>query len=248
MVWEFTEKDREYRGLSAVVFDLDGVMVTTDGFHYKGWKKLADELGMKFTEEDNHQLRGVSREESLKIMYRLNNRDLPEREVFVDQMTRKNGYYVEFIKQMTADDILPGSLDLLNDLKKNGIKAAIASSSKNAGIVLEKTGLINYMDAVSDGNNIIKSKPDAEVFLIAALRSSAMPWNCIGVEDAAAGITAIHAAGMVSLGIGEQAKEGDMVINSIEEVNVEKLKTLFEEKYRGPNDEVLKYYKELNNR
>ncbi len=209
--------------LTAVIFDLDGVLVTTDHFHYKGWKRLADELGMAFGETDNHLLRGVSRMESLKIIYRLNKRELPPEQQFVAQATKKNGYYVEYVKQMTPADILPGSLELLDGLKAAGIKRAVASSSKNAGIVLDRTGLGAYMEAVADGNDIKHSKPHPEVFLMAAHKLGVDPAACIGIEDAAAGVESIKAAGMKSVGIGEQAGAADVVVESVRELSVEKL-------------------------
>lgn len=212
--------------LEAVIFDLDGVLVTTDHFHYLGWKRLADELGLAFTEEDNHQLRGVSRAESLKIIYRINNRELPPEEQFTEQMTRKNGYYKEYIKQMKPDDLLPGSIELLTALREAGIKCSVASSSRNAGTVVELTNLSQYVDSVTDGNDITKSKPDPEVFLIAAERLGAKPESCVGVEDAAAGVEAIKRAGMAAVGIGEQGKQAQLVVDSVQELTVEKLRAL----------------------
>lgn len=214
--------------LQAVIFDLDGVLVTTDHFHYQGWKRLAEELGMTHDEQGNHQLRGVSRAESLRIIYRNNNRELPSDEEFQEQMTRKNGYYVEFIKQMTPDDILPGSLELLNALHDAGIKNAIASSSRNAGLVLDRTGLDTYMDAVADGNDITKSKPDPEVFLTAAKKLGIDPANCIGIEDAEAGVEAIHRANMVAVGVGEQGKAAKLVIEAVTELDVGVLRGLID--------------------
>jgi len=216
--------------LKAVVFDLDGVLVTTDHFHYLGWKRLADELGMNFTEEDNHQLRGVSRADSLKIMYRINDRPLPPEEEFTEQMTRKNGYYVDYIKEMKPSDVLPGSVELLTALRESGIRCAVASSSKNAGLVVERTDMGRYLEAVVDGNRITKSKPDPEVFLLAAKEVGVDPHVCIGVEDAEAGVESIKRAGMVSVGIGNQGRAADLVVDSVRELDVASLKRLMEEK------------------
>ena len=227
MSWNITQQQREHVGLDGVIFDLDGVLVTTDHFHFKAWRRLAEELGMEHTEENNHQLRGISRVESLKIIYRNNNRELPPREEFEAQMTRKNGYYKDYISEMTPDDVLPGSLELLNALRDAGIKIATASSSKNAGLVLERTRLIDYMDAVADGTAITKSKPDRQVFQLAALRLHCMPWNCIGVEDAVAGVESIQRAGMIAVGIGEQGKEAELVIDSVQDLSREKLHDLY---------------------
>ena len=226
------------RVLRAVIFDLDGVLVTTDHFHYRGWKRLTEELGMHFSPQDNHLLRGVSRAESLKIIYRINDRPLPDDEEFTQQMTRKNGYYVEFISQMTPRDVLPGSVELLDSLREEGIARAIASSSRNAGLVLERTGLAAYMEAVSDGNSIAASKPDPEVFLRGAALLGIPPWNCVGVEDAAAGVASIRRAGMVSLGVGEQAREADAVVGGIAEVTLAMLRELFEANAPGVNEQA----------
>lgn len=231
-------------GLKAVIFDLDGVLVTTDHFHFLGWKRLADELEMTFSETDNHKLRGVSRAESLKIMYRLNNRDLPDEKEFAAQMTRKNGYYVEFIGQMTPQDILPGSLELLESLKAASIKCAIASSSRNAGLVLERTGLDRHMDAVCDGNSISASKPDPEVFLRSSAMVGCQSWDCVGVEDAAAGIEAIKRAGMVALGVGDQAAQGDMLVGSVRDMSVPMLCELFSNFSKEPDRSVRDQWQE----
>lgn len=212
--------------LRCVVFDLDGVLVTTDHFHYLGWKRLADELGMRFTETDNHLLRGISRDESLRTIYRVNNRALPPADEFSAQGSRKNGYYVEFIRQMTPADILPGAMELLADLRDRSIKRAIASSSRNAGLVLERTGLVALMDAVADGNDIAKSKPDPEVFLTAAAKAGVVPGDCVGIEDAAAGVDAIRAAGMRSIGIGTQAAHADLAVAHVRDVNADAILAL----------------------
>jgi len=139
-------------GLKGVVFDLDGVLVTTDVFHYRAWKMLADELGLDFNEEVNHQLRGVSRVESLTRIYRHNKRKLPPEEEFRAQMAKKNAKYVELIATMTPRDVLPGSIELLDGLRNAGIKRAIASASKNTPKVLAVTQLDRYVDGVADGN------------------------------------------------------------------------------------------------
>jgi len=212
--------------LQAVIFDLDGVLVSTDHFHYTAWKSLADELGIPFDEEKNHQLRGVSRGDSLKIIY--GDRPLPDGKTFQEQCDRKNARYVELIKTMTPDDVLPGSVELLAALRAAGIKVGIASASKNTPTVLECTGLDEYVDAVADGNAITASKPDPEVFLVAAARLRVKPWNCIGVEDADAGIESILRAGMPALGVGSQAREGHRHVASIAETTVDFYREMFE--------------------
>jgi beta-phosphoglucomutase len=218
------------RKLEGVVFDLDGVLVTTDTFHYQAWKMLADNLGLDFDEEVNHQLRGVSRVESLTRIYRHNKKKLPPDDEFEAQMTMKNDKYKELIGTMTPDDILPGSIELLTALREAGIKCAIASASKNTPKVLEVTGLDTYVDGVADGNQAKKSKPDPEVFLLAAQNIGCAPENCIGVEDAESGVEAIQRAGMVAVGIGKSAEKAELVVDNVSQLSVEILKRIFDGK------------------
>ncbi|MFP4106183.1 MAG: beta-phosphoglucomutase [Phycisphaerae bacterium] len=214
--------------LECVIFDLDGVLVTTDKFHYLAWKELADELGLDFDEEVNHRLRGISRAESLKVIYEHNNADLPDEEEFARQMTSKNDRYRKLIGTMTPDDVLPGALDLLNELREAGIKCAIASASRNTPLVLERTDLRKYFDAVSDGNCILHSKPSPEVFEVAAQRTRTLAWNCLGIEDAAAGVEAIKRAGMVAVGIAESAREADVCFDDTTQLSLKVLRDAFE--------------------
>lgn len=227
--WTFPHLDAgEGRALRGVIFDLDGVIVTIDRFHYQAWKQLADELGFKFDEKVNHQLRGVARVDSLKIIYRHNRKRLPDDATFEAQCARKNARYIDLVSQMTADDVLPGSTELLVALESAGIRAGVASASKNAALVLERTALAEHFDAVVDGCAANKSKPDPQCFLLAALRLGVAPWDCIGVEDATVGIEAIHAAGMVALGIGPAATGADASVAGLHEVSVDSLQRLFQ--------------------
>ncbi|MFW5775151.1 MAG: beta-phosphoglucomutase [Chitinivibrionales bacterium] len=216
--------------LKGVIFDLDGVLVTTDVFHYKAWKMLADELGLEFNEEINHQLRGVSRVESLKRIYRHNNRELPDEETFTAQMTKKNEKYREAIAGMKPEDVLPGSIELLEGLLAKGIKCAIASASKNTPLVLKQTKLDQYVQAVADGNQITNSKPHPEVFLLAAEKLGVDPAHCIGIEDAESGVEAIRRAEMISIGIGSQGKKADKVVDSVAELSADGMVAFFNEK------------------
>lgn len=186
--------------IKAVIFDLDGVIVSTDDCHYEAWKKLADEEGIYFDRKINDRLRGVSRMASLEIVLERANKAYTEEEK-AKLAERKNGYYRDFIKKLTPNDILPGVIDNLAELKKNGIKIAIGSSSKNTPVILKQIGLDGYFDAVSDGNNITKSKPDPEVFLKAAEMLKIPPENCLVVEDADAGIEAGKRGGMKTLSV-----------------------------------------------
>lgn len=187
-----------------VIFDLDGVIVSTDNCHYLAWKRMADEEGIEFDRKVNERLRGVSRMESLAIILEKAVKEYTEEEKQA-MAARKNGYYVELIGSLTENDILPGALDTLNLLKKQGIKIAIGSSSRNTPIILKQIGLSDAFDAVADGNAIRNSKPDPEVFLLAAKLLNLDPANCLVVEDADAGVQAALAGGMRALGVGSAA-------------------------------------------
>ena len=184
-----------------VIFDLDGVIVSTDNCHYLAWKRMADEEGIEFDRTINERLRGVSRMESLAIILEKADKEYSEAEKQA-MAARKNGYYVELIGSLTENDILPGAMDMLNGLKEKGIKVAVGSSSRNTPIILKQIGLSDFFDAVADGNAIKNSKPDPEVFLLAAKLLNLDPANCLVVEDADAGVQAALAGGMRVLGVG----------------------------------------------
>ncbi len=187
--------------IRGVIFDLDGVIVSTDNCHYLAWKRMADEEGIEFDRKVNERLRGVSRMESLAIILEKAAKTYTEEEK--QQMAaRKNGYYVELIGSLTENDILPGALETLKLLKEKGVKVAIGSSSRNTPIILRQIGLSEAFDAVADGNAIKNSKPDPEVFLLAAKLLQLSPANCLVVEDADAGVQAALAGGMRALGVG----------------------------------------------
>lgn len=185
----------------AVIFDLDGVIVTTDNCHYLAWKKLADEEGIYFDRVTNERLRGVSRMESLEIILEKSIKTYTEEEK-QEMATRKNSYYVEMIKKIDKSAILPGAVEFCEKLKKQGVKIAIGSSSKNSKIILEQIGLSDYYDQIADGNDIKNSKPDPEVFLVAAKKLGIEPKDCLVVEDAFAGVDAGLSAGMDVLAVG----------------------------------------------
>ena len=193
--------------IEAVIFDLDGVLVSTDECHYRAWKKTADEEGIYFDRKINDRLRGVSRMDSLEIVLERAERLYTDEEK-VELAERKNNYYKEYINKLTKDDILSGVNENLAELKAKGIKVAIGSSSKNTPDILKYIGLANYFDAVSDGNNITKSKPDPEVFLKAADMLGVPYEKCLVVEDADSGIEAGKRAGMYTLAVNN-AKGAD---------------------------------------
>ena len=192
--------------MKAFIFDLDGVIVSTDSLHYRAWKALADSEGIYFDEEINNRLRGVSRMESLEIILERATRTYTDEEK-VAMAERKNGIYRELLQVLTPSDRLAGVTETLDALRALGYKLAIGSSSKNTPIILEKIGYSGYFDAISDGNNIKNSKPDPEVFLKAAEFLRLQPSECFVVEDAEAGITAAKSGGFTAIGIGSAAED-----------------------------------------
>ena len=188
----------------AVIFDLDGVLCSTDQYHYTAWRTIAAELGLSFDREINNQLRGVSRMRSFEIILDVNNREMAEKEKFF-YVNKKNNIYVKMLRGMSPADVDADVRITLTTLRNYGIKTAIGSSSRNAKLILRKTGLRKYFDAVSDGTNIKRSKPDPEVFVKAGLFLKTAPKDCIVVEDAKVGIDAATAAGMDSAAIGDAA-------------------------------------------
>lgn len=188
--------------MQGVIFDLDGVLVSTDELHYQAWKKLADELGITdFNREDNVRQRGVSRMASLEVVLEKGDKEYSEEEK-VEMAERKNDYYKEMLQSLDDSAVLPGAFDTLKMLREKGILTAVGSASKNAPLILEKTGLLPLIDKISCGLDVTKSKPDPEVFLVAASKLELAPENCLVVEDAKAGIDAAKAGGMKSLGVG----------------------------------------------
>ena len=187
--------------IKAVIFDLDGVIVSTDECHFKAWKAMAEQEGIPFTRDDNHRLRGVSRMESLGIVLEKANRSYSESEK--KQLAEiKNALYVKLIMEIQASDLLPGAKETVDRLREMGIKTAIGSSSKNAPLILDRLGITQDFNAIADGNGIKNSKPAPDVFLLASELLSIAPEYCLVVEDANAGIDAAINAGMISLGVG----------------------------------------------
>jgi len=185
--------------IEAVVFDLDGVLTDTAEYHYRAWKRLADEEGIPFSRADNEALRGVSRRRSLEIL--LKGRPVTEEQA-QEMMARKNRYYQELIQGVTPADLLPGVAELLAELRRAGVKVAVATVSRNARAVLDGLNLWGAIDALSDGYSVGRSKPAPDLFLHAAAQVGVPPSQCLVVEDAAAGIEAAHAAGMAALALG----------------------------------------------
>lgn len=211
----------------ACIFDLDGVIVDTARYHFLAWKRLTDQLGINFTEEDNERLKGVSRMASLEIILEIGNLDLDEAKK-LEYATLKNKWYVEYISKMTPVEILPGCEKFVREIRKAGIRVAIGSASKNTPMILDRVGIKDLFDAVSDGNIISKAKPDPEVFLKAAEMLCVKPANCVVFEDAVAGVQAAINAGMTSVGIGSPKilTKADYVVSGLSEMSLAKLRTL----------------------
>ena len=191
--------------IKAVIFDLDGVITDTSEYHYRAWKRLADEEGIPFTRDDNEKLRGVSRNECLKIL--LNGKRVSA-EQFQEMMDRKNEYYVELLRQMTSENILSGAREIVLEIKRRGIKTAIASVSKNTRTVLQGTGIEDLFDVIVDGYSVKNTKPAPDIFLFAAKELGVKPEDCAVVEDAEAGIDAALAGNMLPIGIGPEERVG----------------------------------------
>ena len=192
----------------AVIFDLDGVICTTDEYHYQAWKKMADSMGIYFDRTINNRLRGVSRMESLEIILEQYHGPALSEERKVELATMKNDIYRESLHQLSPADLSAEVKNILDTLRADGLKLAIGSSSKNTKFILGQLGLGDYFDAVSDGNNITRSKPDPEVFLKAAQMVGLAPADCLVVEDAVSGAQAGHAGGFDVACVGDASKAG----------------------------------------
>ncbi|QTD38344.1 beta-phosphoglucomutase [Polaribacter batillariae] len=186
----------------AFIFDLDGVIVDTAKYHYLAWKKLANELGFEFTKEQNELFKGVSRKRCLEILLEIGKIEATQ-EQFDTWMIEKNVDYLKYIETMDASEILPDVPKILDYLKNRKYRIALGSASKNAQPILEKVGLISYFDAIIDGNNVTKAKPNPEVFLLAAKQLGVNSSDCVVFEDAVAGVQAANSAKMISIGIGD---------------------------------------------
>jgi beta-phosphoglucomutase len=210
--------------IEACIFDLDGVIVDTAKYHFLAWKRLADDLKIPFSEIDNERLKGVSRMDSLEIILEIGKRALDKKKK-EEYANLKNHWYIDYIEKMTPEEILPGSLEFIYELKKENIKIAIGSASRNTPLILNRVNLTEVFDAVADGNIVHKAKPDPAVFLTAAKMLKVKPGKCVVFEDAAAGVQAALKAGMMCVGIGneEVLKRAHLVVKGLYEMSLEKL-------------------------
>ncbi|HWR99418.1 MAG TPA: beta-phosphoglucomutase [Prolixibacteraceae bacterium] len=210
--------------IKACLFDLDGVIVDTAKFHFIAWKEMANELGFDFSEEENEQLKGVSRMRSLEILLEIGKITKSEEEKS-RLAAAKNRRYLEFVQQMSEEEILPGVIRFLNDLRSNGMPIALGSASKNAQLILDRIHLKEKFDVIVDGNIVSKAKPHPEVFLKCAEMLNVEPRECLVFEDAQAGIDAALNGGMKVIGVGssDTLSDADQYIPGFQKLDYELL-------------------------
>lgn len=213
--------------IQAVIFDLDGVIVDTAHYHFIAWQRLAKELGIGFTQKDNERLKGVSRMRSLEIILEIGGVSL-SKEKMEELATKKNGWFVEYIEAIKPEEIFPGVKPMLQQLRKQGYKVALASSSKNAEMVLRLLQISELFEVMVDGTMITHSKPDPEIFLLAAKKLNILPPHCVVFEDAEAGVEAALAAGMKCVGVGspEQLGKANFIVTKTADLDLTKLQSL----------------------
>jgi beta-phosphoglucomutase len=212
--------------IKAVIFDLDGVIVDTAHYHFLAWKRLANELGIELTLEDNERLKGVSRMHSLEIILGLGGGNIALTSHEKEQLAnKKNTWFVDYVERMVPEEIFPGVKVLLTKLRERGIKVGLASSSKNAKTVLQLLHIQDAFDVIVDGTMVTNSKPDPEIFLLAASKLGVPPALCVVFEDAEAGVEAALAAGMKCIGVGapDQLKKANRIIAQTGDFKLETL-------------------------
>jgi beta-phosphoglucomutase len=213
----------------ACVFDLDGVLVDTAVYHFQAWKQLANSLGFDFTAAQNEHLKGINRMRSLDMILNWGGveKSPAEKELLA---TTKNTWYVAMINKMTAAEVLPGTVALLENLRNQGIKIALGSASKNSAIILDRTQLTHFFEVIVDGNVVSASKPDPEVFTRAAEMLGVPAEACVVFEDAQAGIEAAIAGKMKVIGVGsaENLKGADCYVKDLSQITVEEIKALIQ--------------------
>lgn len=211
--------------LKACIFDLDGVVVDTAKYHYLAWKRLANDFGFDFDEHQNEKLKGVSRMKSLELILQWANVQISDEEK-IAAAQRKNDWYIEYVSNMTPDEILPGVVDFLNEAKEENLRIGLGSASRNSYLCLDKIGLLHYFDVIVDGNKVETAKPDPDVFITAARELGFTPHECVVFEDALVGIEAANTGGFFSVGVGDEhvLTNADMVIATFENFNLDTLR------------------------
>lgn len=217
--------------MKGCIFDLDGVIVDTAKYHYLAWKEVAGELGFEFTLKDNERLKGVSRMASLDILLSIGGIEMSEEEK-LRIADKKNKIYLGYILKMTPEEVLPGVREFLTALHESGIKVSLGSASKNAKTILKQVGIEDLFDAIADGTNVTRAKPDPEVFLKGAELLGLLPSDCLVFEDAVAGIEAAHRGGMKCVGVGDPQvlEAADYHIQGFGELQVENGKVIIKNK------------------
>ena len=205
---------REIRG---AIFDLDGVLVDTAKYHFQAWRGLAGQLGFELPDQVNEWLKGVSRQQSLEIVLQYGQVTCDESRK-QELARQKNDWYVQSLKQLDSTAILPGVKEYLRWLRTRNVRIALGSASSNARMILERTGLVDYFDAIVDGTDQLPAKPEPDVFLLAAQKLTLSPEQCVVFEDSVVGITAARSAGMLAVGIGPPAElaQADLIIRSLD--------------------------------
>jgi len=213
--------------IKACIFDLDGVIVDTAHYHFLAWSRLAKEIGFELTEADNERLKGVSRMRSLDIILEMAGISLSEHDK-ENMANKKNAWFVDYLKRMAPEEIFPGVLPLIQKLREAGVKVGLASSSKNAKTVIHLLHIQDEFDTIVDGTMITNSKPDPEIFLLAARQLGVDPSACVVFEDAEAGVDAAIAAGMKCVGVGSatQLKRANKVVSKTGEFQLTQLQHL----------------------
>jgi beta-phosphoglucomutase len=208
--------------IKALLFDLDGVIVSTEKNHFEAWRETASKLGIAFSEHDNEALKGVNRVDSLKQILKLGNKTVSAEE-FESLLVFKNDMYLDSITTLSKDDLLPGVHALLLQAKSMGVKIGLGSSSKNAPMILTRLGITDLFDVIIDGNGVTHPKPDPEVFLNGAKALALAPSDCLVFEDASSGVAAAKAGGFIAIGVGNPMLKGvaDVYFNELTEFRLE---------------------------
>lgn len=207
--------------IKGIIFDLDGIIVDTAHYHFIAWQALAHKLGIEFTEEDNEHLKGLSRVDSLNFILNMGKLEVSEEEK-IKLAAGKNIQYLDLIQDLNKGEILPGVMDWINEAEEKGIKIALGSASKNARRILTSLGINDRFEIIMDGNNVSRTKPDPEVFLLAAEGLGLQPAECVVIEDSYKGIIAGNAGNFITIGIGSQEilNNADFVYSSLSDITL----------------------------
>ncbi len=213
--------------IAACLFDMDGVIVDTARFHFKAWQRLADSMGIPFTEVQNEQLKGVSRVDSLDKILQWGNLVLGNNKK-IELMNLKNKWYLEYVEEVSPADMLPGVPVFLKELVESGIKIGLGSSSRNSVLILDRLGITSMFDTIIDGTKIHLSKPNPEVFIRGAKELGLAPSECVVFEDAISGVEAAIAGGFRCIGVGDPAvlSMANAVVPDMQGMSIQRMASL----------------------